>query len=76
MKARKVSRFDEIIEEATSASVEKIYIILTVIVLAQGSALELVMQSELVSVRVLALASAQVLAAWSVLASVQVLVIL
>jgi hypothetical protein len=58
MKARKVSRFDEIIEEATSASVEKIYIILTVIVLAQGSALELVVQLVLELVLELALESA------------------
>ena len=55
MKARKVSRFDEIIEEATSTSVEKIYIILTVIVLAQGSALELVVQLERLLVLELAL---------------------
>ena len=58
MKARKVSRFDEIIEEATSTSVEKIYIILTVIVLAQGSALELVVQLERLLVLELALESA------------------
>ena len=59
MKARKVSRFDEIsIEEATSTSVEKKSYVLTVIVLAQGSALELVVQLVLELVLELALESA------------------
>jgi len=57
--SKKSHRLDEIsIEEVTSTSVEKIYIILTEIVLAQGSALELVMQLERLLVLELALESA------------------
>ena len=57
--SKKSHRLDEIsIEEATSTSVEKKSYVLTVIVLAQGSALELVMQLERLLVLELVLESA------------------